>query len=215
MTAALKNEYYPSMRLSDAISALMRSNIDVLQASNVLLYVERVHGLQARERVWRMWCAHPENTQISMVQAGVLVDQGQTDAAIVFMKEVWAKHKTDDDVLLSLCDLLIRRNRADEAVAACQSRIEMPPERSVVWFLLPYILRKTGHLAAAIDAYKLCLQKENCRNSHDAAQINLYSIYQQSGRMDEAAKILRTLPEDYSTRCWRTMGICETMVNPG
>ena len=113
------------------------------------------------------------------------------EAALPLVEALWALEPTSSDVATRRASLLVSLGRAKEALADLRTALEAYPEASGLYGVAAQTAVATGDIGAAEELLRSSLEIEG----NAAALKHLALFLNTLGRSDEAAELLRELPE--------------------
>ncbi len=152
----------------------------------------------ALEESRRAIAAFPQDRSLQVTHAMMLAENGQTEDAAVFLRDLLAKAGEDRDLYMTLCQAYERGKRFDDAEKAArmaEKLASVPGENEGVWFLLGAIFERQKKFAQAESEFKKVLNV----NPQNGSALNYfgYMLAEQGTRLEEAEEMIqRALVEE-------------------
>ena len=114
---------------------------------------------------------------------------GQLDAALAEYKEAALKQPGDDWLVLEVTHRLLQHKRSEDAIEVLQGAVKLPGASGPVFARLGLVYARSGNIPAALQASQTAVAKAPLLL--DGYQ-NLWVIHLQTGKPDEAFKVLNS-----------------------
>lgn len=139
--------------------AELTGDLGVIQrAVRIAQFAKDTEGL---ERAARIWLKHePDASEPSELLAGLLIHQGQFEAAQPYLANALKSDRRQIQLLVSAQANQLSAQQANAFLPAFKQQLRLAPERADLWLAQGILLRRTNNPAAAIDSFSRALKAD-------------------------------------------------------
>jgi Tfp pilus assembly protein PilF len=125
----------------------------------IALYLSQGRKIESAKLLEEGVKIHPEYAQFSLLHARLLVDQGDTAAAITALEQAMGHSEPQPDLFALAAALYQQQHNYDKSIQAYQRALQMQPQQSHWWMGIGISLEGAGKPTEAKSAYEEALQR--------------------------------------------------------
>lgn len=137
--------------------AELTGDIGVIQRSiRIAQFAKDTQGLERAARIWLKY--EPNASEPSELLAGLLIHQGQFEAAQPYLANALKSERRQIQLLVSAQANQLSTQQANAFLPAFKQQLALEPERADLWLAQGILLRRANSLPAAIDSFSRALK---------------------------------------------------------